>query len=107
MFEDAGSVVYARSRMKAPAHVVQLTRDGWGERNRWQSTRNCLLPATGRLLVYNPSSDQDLTLSLDASSVVRARDVLVRAGTTEIARWHVAFGTSRASSAPPFASLRA
>lgn len=102
VFEDAGSVVYARSRMKAPTHVVQLTRDGWGERNQWQSTRNCLLPATGRLLVYNPSPDRDLTLSLDAASVVRDRDVVVRSGTAEIARWHVAFGAFQGLVSPPF-----
>jgi hypothetical protein len=102
VFEDAESIVYARSRMKLPTHVVQMTRDGWSERNRWQMTRNCLLPDVGRLLVYNPSPDQELSISVDAAAVMRPRDVRVRSGGMEIARWRVAFGRFQTLLSPPF-----
>ena len=102
VFEDGSSVVYARSRMKAPTHVVQLTRDGWGERNHWQMTRNCLLPDVGHVLVYNPTPNRDLTISLDASSVMRTRKVRIRSDTTELTRWQVAFGSFQTLISPPF-----
>ena len=92
VYEDDRSVVYSRTLMTPPSHVVaELTRDGWNERGNWKKTRNCLLPSVGRVLVYNPQADEDLTLSLDAAAVVRDREVVVRAGAKEVARSRLAY----------------
>jgi hypothetical protein len=102
IYEDQATVVYARSRLKSPSRLVQMTRSGWSRRNHWQGEWNWLLSRTGEVVVYNPDPGRDLVSTLDISAVRTAHSVRLRSGAETLAEWEVRPGFFQIVSSPPF-----
>jgi hypothetical protein len=102
IYEDAATIVYARSRLKPPARPVVITRGVWKGRNLGQGEWNWQLPETSQVAIYNPDPEQEMTLSLSAAAVRLRQSVRIRAGTREVARWEVMPGSYQTVSSPPF-----
>jgi hypothetical protein len=106
IYEDRATIVYARSRLKSPSRLVQLTRSGWSKRNYWQGEWNWLLDRTAGVVVYNPDPGRDLVLTLDMAGIRTSHSVWLRSGGETVASWDVRPGFFQIVSSPPFRLAR-
>jgi hypothetical protein len=99
VYEDADSVVYARSRLRPPSRPVPNVM-AWGVPNFAGDRLSCVLPVDARVAVYNPDAGRAFRLSLDLGTASAPLTVRLRAGPDELARWEVAPGGYRTVTTP-------
>lgn len=104
IFEDAETVVYARDRLAVPTRPALLpVGEGWrpriGQPGRASYTG---LDRHGQLAAYSPDGSEELVFRLRAASVGVSRNVVLRTGNRELARWQVAPGAVTWYESPPF-----
>ncbi|WP_435005259.1 hypothetical protein P12x_003154 [Tundrisphaera lichenicola] len=87
IYEDADTVVYDRDKMPQPTKPVFLYTEGWGARTIRANQRASMVGPTARVLVYNPTPDQPMSLALNAASNQKKRSVKVKAAGRILARW--------------------
>lgn len=103
IFEDDAATVYDRARLNPPARPVLVCTEGWRSRAFVkQAPRIFVVSKVGRIAVYSPGPQQELTLSLEAAALRRPRTVRVRAGDVELARWRIDPGAPREYTTPRF-----
>jgi hypothetical protein len=102
IYEDADTIVYDRSRLKAPSHPVHVNLGEWRTRPAWQGRWNSVIPKRGRIAVYTPSSEQELSLVIDMVPLHRTRAITVREDSRELARWQLAPGGFQRCVSPRF-----
>ena len=87
VFEDDGSIVYDRERLPLPANPVLITTRGW--RTAVGSGPLCVTDRQAQMLLYNPTSERELQLTIDAKSLHQTRRVRLVSEGKELARWEV------------------
>jgi hypothetical protein len=102
VYEDEATTVFEQAKLPPPSRPTLLCTEGWNRRLAWQDRYTCVVGKAGRLSVYNPEPDTDLTLTLEASAFRRARSVRVLAGDRELARWQVEPDVLREYTSPTF-----
>ena len=99
VFEDASASAFDRSKLALPTRPVALCTEGW----RWSPGKSAFgASKSARLAVFNPNSDRDLMLAVEAASVREPRTVRILAGDQEVGRWRVEPGASRLYVLPRF-----
>jgi len=102
VYEDAMTIVYARSKLKTPTKPVQLILDGWQGRTIWGEHLYASLLPKSRVALYSPNPNQAVSFTLTTSAVQRSRSVRLINGEEELARWTVETGRYQLCSSPPF-----
>jgi hypothetical protein len=102
IYEDADSIVYDRSLLRSPSHPVHVNLGEWRGRPLWHGRWNSVIPKTGRIAVYSPDPEQDLSLVMDMAPLHRTRVVGIRAGARRLAHWRLAPGAYHHCVSPPF-----
>ncbi len=102
VFEDADTAVYDREKMAPPSKPVFLYADGWGDRVVRQDRRACMVGPTARVVVYNPTPDQPLAITLQAAANKKDRAVTLRSGGRVLALWEARAAGSLPLTSPPF-----
>lgn len=102
IYEDEGSIVYERSRLRTPRRPLVMILEDLQLRHPWHGRPNRVLPSRARIAVYNPEPDQDLSLILDAAALRNARSVRLLKGSTVLARWDVLPGRYQSHITAPF-----
>jgi hypothetical protein len=102
IFEDEQMVIYDRKRLRPPTRPILLCTEGWRQRGSWRGRFNCVVGKTAKVAVYDPRSDQDLVLGLEAEAFRSARSVRVLADGREIARWNILPDSLRIYATGPF-----
>jgi hypothetical protein len=87
VYADEGSIVYDRERMPLPANPVLITT--WGWRKAVGRRPLCVADRQAHILLYNPASDRELQLTIDARSLHETRRVRLVSAGKELARWEV------------------
>jgi hypothetical protein len=91
VYDDGATVVYDRDRLPLPTHPVLLTLRGW--RPAWDEKMFRVADREASLVVYNPDPDHDVQIRLSAGALHQARQVRLRAGEKELARWEIRPGS--------------
>ncbi len=102
ILRDDRTAVFDRDRLPRPTRPVFLYDEGWGHRVARQGRLTCMLGRSARVHAYNPTPDQPLTFTLDASGHKVARTVALKEGGTELARWTVGPDVGSLLASPPF-----
>jgi hypothetical protein len=102
VYEDDATAVYSRALLRAPQGEVNICIDEWQRWPKWKRRWNRRIPATARVVVYNPDAERDLSFVLDAATPVRDQTVRIRAGSREIAQWRLRPGDYRRCVSPTF-----
>ena len=102
IYEDADTAVYDREKMAPPSRPVLLYADGWGDRLYRENWRTCMVGPVGRLVVYNPTPDQPLSIGLEAASNKKDRAVTLKADGRTLARWEVSASKTSSLVSPTF-----
>jgi hypothetical protein len=102
VFEDDHEVVYESSRLAPPAHLVYLCTAGWRQPTFFVDRTARPVERQGRIVVYNPKPDQEVTLALEVRGFGTKRNVrLVHRG-VEVARWEIPRGPFETLVSPRF-----
>ncbi len=102
IFEDESTAVFDRERLPTPTKPVLLYTEGWGNR-MWKGGRiACMVEKSARVHIYNPTPDQPLTFHMEAVAQKRARNVTLKSGGVELARWQVEPIGRASLDSPPF-----
>ncbi len=104
IYYDPDTAVFDRDRLPRPTRPTFLYDRGWNNRVLRWGKLNIMLGREGRVLVYNPTPDQPLTLTLDVAAHKTPKQVTLKADGVELTRWTVA-PTSTAMLASPAFSL--
>ncbi len=99
---DADTAVFDRDRLAKPTRPTFLYDRGWNHRVIRQGKMNIMLGRVGRVLVYNPTPDQPLTLTLDVAAHKTPKRVTLQADGVELTRWSVAPSSTSMLASPPF-----
>ena len=91
VYDDGATVVYDRDRLPLPTHPVLLTLRGW--RPAWDGKMIRVADHEASLLVYNPDPDHEVQIGLNAAALHQDRQVRLRAGQKELARWEIRPGS--------------
>jgi hypothetical protein len=102
IYEDADTAVYDREKMAPPSRPVLLYAEGWGERLYRENWRTCMVGPVGRLVVYNPTPDQPLSIGLEAAGNKKDRVVTLRTEGRVLARWGVSASKTSSLVSPGF-----
>ncbi len=104
VFEDERAAVYDRERLEPPKRPVILALAGWGPlTDRPPFVGHCIssIGTTGRLAVYNPDPDKELTFTLEAMTGPERWPALLRKGDEVLARWDILTSGLRTYTSPP------
>jgi hypothetical protein len=104
VFEDENAAVYDRERLEPPKRPVILALAGWRcLSDRPPFVEHCIssIATAGRLAVYNPDPDNELTFTLEAMTGPEPRLALLKKGDELLARWDVVTGGLRTYTSPP------
>jgi hypothetical protein len=91
VYDDGATVVYDRDRLPLPTHPVLLTLRGW--RPAWDEKMIRAANREASLLVYNPDPEQNVRIGLSAATLHQARQVRLRDGEKDLARWEIRPGS--------------
>jgi hypothetical protein len=89
VLEDDATAVYDRTLLNCPQRPTLLCTTGWQQRSPWNGRHTAALPKSGQLVIFNPDADAYLTFRLEAVALHGVRNVLLRLGDLELARWQV------------------
>ena len=102
-FEDDDVAVLDRGRLRPPDRLTWLCGEGFRPALSKHEPWSFGVLRKARLVIFNPTPDRPLVLSLGApSAFARPRVVRLRDGDREIARWTVATRAIPSIETPPF-----
>jgi hypothetical protein len=87
VFEEDDTIVYDRERLPLPSKPVLIATQGW--RNAVGRRPLCVADQQAHLLLYNPTGDRELQLTIDAKALHETRRVRLLLADEELARWEV------------------
>jgi hypothetical protein len=103
VYEDEGSVVFARARMAPPTAPVVMPRGGFPARGLWKGRWYGMTGRGWDLAAYLPPNTRPVALLVEAAPRDRAGSVRLREGARELARWRAEPGEYRTLASPPLA----
>lgn len=102
VYYDDQTAVFDREKLSKPTSPVYLYDQGWGHRVKREGDVEIMVGPIGRVMVYNPTPEQPLTLTLDAAAHKSPKHVILKADGSDVTRWTVSPNTTDLYVSPPF-----
>lgn len=100
--DDATTTVYDRDLLGPPHKPVVMLTEGWRHRFLWKGRLTRLVPREAHLAVYNPTPNEPLRLTIDASSFNESREVFLHNGSKLLATWRIGPDAPQSFASPAF-----